>query len=80
MHVNSRHGSIELSSDEKQLIAEILPKGTSAEEAKMVLGILSQLNTNVSGEEDISDQDQVQLTYLQAYLVKQHLKHIMSVA
>ena len=55
----SRHGSIELSSEEKSSIVEILPKGTSEEETDAVLAILSQLNTRSSGEEDITDQDQV---------------------
>ena len=36
----------------------LFPQGTSEEEAESVLSILSQIHGGISGEEDISDQDQ----------------------
>ena len=58
----ARHGSIELLAEERKAIMDLLPRGTSAEETEAALSILSQLNTRVTAEEDISDQDQVCMT------------------
>lgn len=57
--VGSR-GSIELSTDEKARIVQLLPSGTSLEETDNVLSILSQTHTtSASSEEDIGENDQV---------------------
>ena len=53
------HGSVDLSTDEKAQVLELLPKGTSNEETDNVLTILSQIHAGITSEEDISDQDQV---------------------
>ncbi|XP_048245963.1 serine/threonine-protein kinase SMG1-like isoform X1 [Haliotis rufescens] len=55
---NASHGSVELSTEEKGQILSIIPKGTSSEETERVLGVLSQIHSPLSSEEDISDQDQ----------------------
>ena len=55
-----RHGSVDLSTDEKVRVLAVLPPGTSLEAMDTILSILSHVHTGGgSSEEDISDQDQV---------------------
>jgi len=56
-----RHGSIDLTADEKSLVLQQLPTGVSHTEVDAVLGVLSQILTGstAASEEDIGEQDQV---------------------
>jgi len=56
-----RHGSIELTADEKSLVLQQLPTGVSHTEVDAALGVLSQILTGstAASEEDIGEQDQV---------------------
>ena len=75
-----RHGSIQLLPEEKNDILTLLPAGTNEDEKEAVINILSQLNTRVSAEEDISDQDQVKQNNfsLQLLLLSRSLNVIFS--
>ena len=57
----SRHGSVELTADEKTLVLQQLPTGVSHTEVDAVLGVLGQILTGstAANEEDIGEQDQV---------------------
>jgi len=57
----SRHGSVELTADEKTLVLQQLPTGVSHTEVDSVLAVLGQILTGstASNEEDIGEQDQV---------------------
>ena len=56
-----RHGSVELTVDEKALVLQQLPTGVSHTEVDAVLTVLGQILTGstAANEEDIGEQDQV---------------------
>jgi len=65
INVFDRHGTVELSTDEKAQVMEVLPKGINNDDTEAILTILSQIHAGNSSEEDISDQDQVIFYYIQ---------------
>jgi len=56
-----RHGSVELTADEKTLVLQQLPTGVSHTEVDAVLAVLGHILTGstAANEEDIGEQDQV---------------------
>jgi len=56
-----RHGSVELTADEKSQVLQQLPTGVSHTEVDAVLAVLGQILTGstAANEEDIGEQDQV---------------------
>jgi len=56
-----RHGSVELTADEKAEVLQQLPTGVSHTEVDAVLAVLGQILTGstTTNEEDIGEQDQV---------------------
>lgn len=56
-----RHGSVELTADEKALVLQQLPVGVSHTEVDAVLAVLGQILTGsaTANDEDIGEQDQV---------------------
>ncbi len=73
------HGSVELLTDEKAAVLELLPKGINNDEIDNVLAILSQVHAGVTSDEDISDQDQVRhLSFIPGNLHAKNRCHIPS--
>jgi len=66
----SRHGSVELTADEKTLVLQQLPTGVSHTEVDAVLGVLGQILTGstAANEEDIGEQDQVRHCFFMQYI------------
>jgi len=60
-----RHGSVELTADEKALVLQQLPTGVSHSEVDAVLAVLGQILTGstATNEEDIGEQDHVSLCF-----------------
>jgi len=66
-----RHGSVELTADEKASVLQQLPTGVSHTEVDSVLAVLSQILTGstAANEEDIGEQDQVLHCFFMQYIV-----------
>lgn len=64
-----RHGSVELTADEKALVLQQLPTGVSHTEVDAVLAVLGQILTGstAANEEDIGEQDQVWYCFFRQY-------------